>query len=316
MHDYSPASRRKSSEDMGHLTAISIFLLLVVLGCEKHFRSPVTRSASDPSTKTTQQLGDSWDRTALENTPFENTLFLGGSEFQGRVGQLVYLGEFQKQYLFITAKHIVNENEDICDRLVNIRNRDGKVILDCSSFITSLDESDISIIAMKPRSHFNADKLTPVRFQKNIKKGDKLQLLTRSADDSRIYSDSSPDCLLLAEAPKQISDPDTSDEGRLASWSLPVGCDAEHGDSGAPVLNQQNEVVGFLWTGKFPKSSLSSQSLKEVLKTQGPNLWNDFNYIVPISKIVEEIEKKLASGELSEDIQKPISDWLKSLVID
>jgi hypothetical protein len=301
---------------MGHLTAISLVLLLVVLGCEKHFRSPVTRSVTDPSTKTTKQLGDAWDRALIEKSGFENTLFLGGSEFEGRVGQFVYLGTFQDQHLFMTVKHVVNESEDLCDRLVNIKNADNKVILDCSPFILSLVESDVSIVAMKPRPHFQIESLVPVRLQKTVRKGDRLQLLTRSHENSQIYSDTSPDCSLLSDNPQKISDPDASDESQISSWSLPVGCDAEHGDSGAPVLNHQNEVVGIIWTGKFPKALISSQSLKEVLKAQGPSLWTDFNYIVPVSKIVEEIEKKLANGELSEEIQKPISELLKTLVVD
>lgn len=264
--------------------------------------------------KLSDQIGDRWDQEVQErDQTLIKSIFLGGSEFRSTTGQLVYLGQYGETLLFATAAHVVSEEMDICDDLISAFTADKKTLFSCEGFILTLPNSDFSFLSMKAADSENKIEPVPLQLAAHSSAGQQLHLLTHSLIRDEIFADHSSDCVLLADEPKILQDPDSSDESQLESWSLPIGCDAQHGNSGAPVINDDGFVVGFLWTGKYPKRHTKSNELMEMLKQKNELVWQEFNFMAPSTKILEELEVILKERTDIEPLAKDVlSEFLKA----
>ncbi len=92
-------------------------------------------------------------------------------------------------------------------------------------------------------------------------------------DLKAIVEDINADCRFLYTGSRYITDPyPTNKESPISSWSIPVGCDAKPGDSGAPVFNNKGKVLGILWDGKLTKQFVSSESLIKRINSKSIDL--------------------------------------------
>lgn len=106
-------------------------------------------------------------------------------------------------------------------------------------------------------------------------------------------TDTSEDCQVLDHEPRRLKDPDKGSPTNTVSWSIPIGCDAHDGDSGAPVFSVNNDLVGIIWTGQYPKEKFSvpmrDLSLDEI--------WKRANFMIPVSKVLEELQSQVDSKD-------------------
>lgn len=261
------------------------------------------------------QIGDQWDKDCLLSQQlFKSTIFYGGSTFDSKYGQFTYLGMFSGKYIFITAKHVLSSKVDECDNAVVLFDENNKTLLECEAFIYSFDKSDISLLAFRPKNNQLVD-LNPVQISTTLPKpSTQVYLKSRDTDAGHILIDKSKDCQILDSNPQERLDIDSSadyvDAQKIESWSLPVGCDARHGDSGAPLFSSNNELIGILWTGKYPKTHLPSQQIRELLASEDPKVWTEFNYIVPMDRVFQEMHDILENGNSLTTVSEQVLESL------
>ncbi|MGH1468882.1 MAG: hypothetical protein ACRBBP_08405 [Bdellovibrionales bacterium] len=250
------------------------------------------------------QIGVEWNRRVLENVDVASRqvfqLYRSG---MGAVGTGTYIGEIGGKHLVMTAAHTYKELSS-CRNEVSFIAKSEKFDLYfyCSDWSFQLKDNDVLFFEIKSPDAGAFENLKPVAFsEKSLKAGDPLRMLTieRLMPDFNFnwFIDDSSDCVLLRENSRYLLDPDTGvqEKGdgsdRLASWSLPIGCDGKHGDSGAPVFDEEFGLTGILWTGKYPKTEASGDI--KFLSTR--SVWSNFNYMVPISKISSELERVIGN---------------------
>ncbi len=126
-------------------------------------------------------------------------------------------------------------------------------------------------------------------------------------DDSDCLAFSSP------EQSRLMADPDQFNPGSYSAWSFAVGCDVSHGDSGSAMVHRvTGQVLGLIWTGKFPKVTRIQDSgyLWSLLTLEDhEDIWGELNYAIPASKIKEAILKFVESQPLN-----PATPTLKDLI--
>lgn len=276
---------------------IILLILLTVVSCSKFKENDslikVDTEHEKLSTINPYQLGEKWDRQLLENPshlPFQVfQLYRAGL---GAVGTGVYLGYFNKKHLMLTAAHIYTKMQDCsleADFLLNYNNESSYFF--CKGWTYELENSDALIFEINADDE-SLHKLIPVSFsQQKSTKDLPLKLVSIERLQPQFlfnwFVDDASDCRILGDESKIIKDPDTSElDGNLKSWSLPVGCDGQHGDSGAPVYDYEDKLKGIVWTGKYPKTSL----ITDFAALDEKELWSELNYIVPIEKIFSEID--------------------------
>lgn len=274
--------------------------------------------AEDPSA---YQVGDTWNRHTMEDPkdfPYQVLqLYRTG---MGAVGTGVYLGQFAGQHIVMTAAHVYPELQS-CFNEVNflVRYKSLRFYVTCSQWHYKFAQNDIMLFAITTENEEHLNLLKPVTFSTIHQSGEALRLVSIDNDDSYNFLwniDDQKDCKLLSSREQLLEDPDCSEQSTsLRSWSLPIGCDGKHGDSGAPVYDQDLRLKGLLWTGKFPKLSASSAQLLQDFEAQSDNLWKEYNYMVPITSLEQEIDEDLAQKfhlhENSRDILRSLSEKIK-----
>lgn len=215
-----------------------------------------------------------------------------------------YLGDLQDRSFFITNRHVIR-SEQLCRASV-VRTQAG--VFPCRRLVGSWEEIDLAIIET---SLVNG--LVPLKFdtETEIKAGDAMSvagfgrwpqlsavptLTVNEDDDCRAF--------LGQGAAMQLSDPDEINPTPGFVWSLPMGCDVMHGDSGAPVLSRgTGKVVGIVWTGVFPKPAIAQDSaeLRKMLAAQKAESQLILNYMVPSVSIAEVLRESLSDKESSRD---------------
>jgi hypothetical protein len=98
-----------------------------------------------------------------------------------------------------------------------------------------------------------------------------------------------------------MADPDSLNPADYMAWSIAVGCDASHGDSGSSMVDRATgRVVGIIWTGKFPKAEPTHHSdhLAQMLASDSPEIWQELNFVVPAKSIQSVIQATLIKEKL------------------
>ncbi len=243
------------------------------------------------------QIGSSFDREIdpLEQK-FNSSIFKIRSEMSGTEGVATYLGEFGELKLFLTNKHIVNSDLDTCDKLISLVDVNNKIFLGCKDFIFSFQNLDISIIAMDVFAETEKDfDLKPVLFSTTaIDAKDNLTLRTIDNDLKALVIDQKSDCKYLDTLASYITDPFPNEtEIAISTWSIPIGCDAKPGDSGAPIFGSSGMITGVLWGGSLKKEFVSSELLTKKIASKTAGLWQNFNFAVPSIYIKSELQAEL-----------------------
>ncbi len=289
----------------------SLILLLNLTSCSKDH---TYINAPNPDPNSSYQTGPTWNREKLiltTNLPFQ--ILNMNRAYKGDVGVGVYLGEFKGKHIGMTAAHLYPDLTSCKDEVsFLIQDQEQFHYYPCDGWSFTLKDNDIMFFEISIQSA-DINLLSPVNVSKNptsINQQLKLITFERNFEDQTVelYSDSSTECKTLSNEAKQIADPDISDDRMITSWSMAMGCDSRHGDSGAPVYNEVQQLVGLLWTGKYPKNQ-SSQSFSSLTETQ---LWEDYNYFVPVEKIKEELGKLMVSSQVKTSDQNTLSQIFNS----
>lgn len=293
---------------------ISFILMLFILmaSCSKDRNENKKLSQQ----KNQFQIGTSFNREIdIEEDKYEKSIFIIKSEMSGTQGIAVYLGEFQNKKLFMTNKHIVNKDLDDCDSTISLVDNKRSIFLGCYGFIYSFEDLDISFLTMdyvlEAEEHFSFE---PVVFAKeDISEEQSLILRTIDHNLKALVADQSEDCRVLDTKAQFINDPYPNESLELiASWSLPVGCDAVPGDSGAPIYSHEGLLYGILWGGKHQKEYVKTEELLEQIKQKDQRLWREYNFMVPTKNIWFQLEKDLKNLDPSSEEFQILSNFLST----
>lgn len=285
---------------------VLLFILINFTGCQnsdgpRPIKSKICQPknsdwGSEENTKD-YQIGNEWNRTLMDSPlhlPLQvMQMYRTGL---GEVGTGIYLGKFGNKHIAMTVSHIFQDLIS-CKDEVNflVKFQDTRFLVECADWHYKFKDLDLMLFALRSDDPNNLELLKPVTFDTNHNAGEALNLISieKQKDFSfRWFIDDSKDCTLLSSQAKLLIDPDcnTEEKQKLSSWSLPMGCDGKHGDSGSPVYNKDLKLKGLLWTGRYPKQKWDTQLLFDDLNTQSENIWQNYNYIVPISALEKEID--------------------------
>ena len=256
----------------------------------------------------TYQVGEFWDKKHIALAS-ERSQSL--KESVGEVGAratLFYIGKINNKHFGITNYHVCPEKiippNQTSNRCINqsinffyYQNPRGHRL---DGFIKSVPltskELDLSVVEI---SFNNLDQFT--RAPKALSFSSRRPYLNQELISIGFgvhnneygvlkIEDDSTDCQVFSRETRLVNDPDTLNPVGYTVNSFLHGCDVSHGDSGSPILDRETfEVVGLLWTGKYPKHESISQRGFESLPIEF--LWKELNYASPGYLIKEELEK-------------------------
>ncbi len=269
----------------------------------KNIEEKAVKKDSTPR-KNPYQIGQNWDRQILiDRSNTAGQIFQLYRHGMGAVGIGTYIGKIEGKHLVMTAAHTYNKLSSCQDEIGFIAKPKGlNLYFYCSGWSFQLKKNDILFFEINSNHDDAFDKLIPAQFSnENLVTGAALKMITieRLMPNFNFnwFIDNSKDCMLLADTSRYLKDLDSSvskeTSNKILSWSLPIGCDGKHGDSGAPVFDQNSGLVGVLWTGKYPKTNAS----KSLVSLSTDSMWSNFNYMVPMSTISLEL-KTLVNEEL------------------
>lgn len=313
---------------------ISLMLSLSFLyGCQKSTNNhsqhkictpPSHAPALDADDFSLYQIGEAWDRTTMEDPKhFPYQVFQLYRTGMGEVGTGVYLGKFAGRHIVMTAAHVYPELSS-CYNEVNflVHHRSLRFYVTCSDWHYKFEDNDIMLFSIQTENEEHLNLLQAPTFNMVHELGEALNLVGINSDYNYNFSwsvDDKKDCRLLSAQEKILVDPDCGipQNDALESWSLPIGCDGKHGDSGAPVYDKDHRLKGLLWTGKYPKMDQTSDLLLSDLISQSGSLWKNYNYMVPMTSLQNEIETKLSKTfHLGDDTRAVLDELQKKLSRD
>lgn len=290
----------------------------------KKICGPAEQEVLDFNDLSLYQVGDQWDRVTMEDPKdlAYQTLLLSRTGM-GPIGTGVYLGVFGDKHIVMTAAHVYPELSSCSEEVNFLFKHNGlRFYVTCSGWSYKLKDNDVMFFAIQTENPEHLNFFKPVSFDTKHIAGESLNLVGVTRDYNYDYSwniDDQKDCRLLSSTQKIVIDPDCGvyPGTPTQSWSLPIGCDGKHGDSGAPIFNKDLKLKGLLWTGKFPKQNQSSSQLLNDLQYQSERIWTDYNYIVPISSVEKEIDHILENTfHLSEETRSILESISHQIKID
>gem|GEM_PF-5877993 len=246
------------------------------------------------------QIGNFYDRVvgAQEiQKQYSRSILKIENSLTGSPGIAVFLGLFEDLYIFVTNKHVFDADKTACDEFLSVSSTDGLDFFTCSEIAFSMKNMDLTFFGAERWS--GSRDLHPQIFKSSaFAAQESLTLRTIDRDLNQIVIDQGQDCFALDFKPRFIKDPDTLSDLSLSSWSLPIGCDSQPGDSGSPVFDQEGFVAGILWGGKTVKNFKSSADILLESLTGHELVWRDYNFMVPASAIKLGLETGVESTNL------------------
>lgn len=243
------------------------------------------------------QVGEFWSKEHISKAaPQSQSL----KESVGEVGAratLFYIGKINNKYWAITNNHVCSNKiinsvqSNRCDnqwiKFHYYKNKRGQSLsglikgvplviksLDLALLEISFDNLDTFKRAPKALKFSNQ---RPYPHQELISVGYGFH---QNEYGSLMIEDKSFDCQVFSSDIRTTTDPDTQNPLDYKVSSFLHGCDVSHGDSGSPILDRNSyEVVGLLWSGKYPKSEKIAQRGFEKLEIE--YLWQQLNYASP-----------------------------------
>ena len=253
------------------------------------------------------QIGSSWSRKHINSSSLEVRYLQSAVGEVGARATLFYIGKRNNKHWAITNNHVCprNKKNKCLNQWVVFFYRKNKKGEPLKGHIVdaplSRPDLDFSLVEIQFENLASFDSLPlalslsrspPYHHQKLISLGYGIWL---NQYGSLTIEEGSKDCKIFSHDNdiKLSSDPDTTAPLSYKVYSFIHGCDASHGDSGSPLLDEQShEVIGLLWSGKYPKPINISQDGFDLLPYE--QLWNGLNYAVPAFMISNEIESFFA----------------------
>lgn len=248
------------------------------------------------------QLGDKWSRNLTKafhenhRTVIRGTVATDDGLVSSNFTVLDFISD--EEALFLAAVHALPE---CAEEAVVLRTKDRVMYGYCSGVYSVVPETDAVIFSLKFFDVNLKEELQPVSFATSVQQGDRLKFYTMGQDRLipgyyPLYSDADIDCLLVSGSEKQIADPDPINPiPDSVFWSMAISCDVIHGDSGGIVVNRENQLVGMVWTGAFPKDpKLTTEVLLHLARENSPEtdevVWSGLNYAVPGYRIFQHLQ--------------------------
>lgn len=245
------------------------------------------------------QLGPQWSKAPVNQSNIEKlpkqlrskaklvAKFLGGTAF--------YLGKHDNKHLMATNYHVLPSPLN-CYSLNKASFSLLEVSFACKKFIIGIKETDLTIfeIEVPPEIEKVFSKIF-ITSSNNF--NGKLHSFGHGswANPRRSLLHTSDDfCKAFSQSYRFISDPDTVNPVDYKVWSVPIGCDFSHGDSGSPVFNANGDFVGIFWTGNAPKEEYlkSSSYLKKIYINKPEQVWHELSYMSPADKILNALKQR------------------------
>lgn len=193
----------------------------------------------------------------------------------------------------------------------------------CSTFFGSWPEIDLSLFAIEVESEDDAKALASVAGNFDFK-GDIKQLtnlltvgfgIANNPRRQMMYNQDS-DCKVFSKDNdfRLLADPDELNPGPYKAWSMAVGCDVSHGDSGSAMVDRATgKVVGIIWTGKIPKNPRVREAgyTDRILAENSNDIWSELSLAVPAPKIGEYLATVAAKNDTPVQTAETIKALLK-----
>jgi hypothetical protein len=304
-----------------------LFTAIIVLLNVTNAQAQATSSCATDPEREAAQIGSQWDRISIQDslklklaTDYLNKIASAVAFYRG--GTAFYLGKFNGHYLMATNHHIQPNSK--CNNADSAEKYEAYFQSSKSSFVCehiygSWKEIELSIFSIsvpdEKKSLFDNLGLN-FAFNANISSGEPLTTLGYGSacnDDGELTVTDGENCRVFSKKNsfKLLSDPDNENTDDYPTWSFAIGCNASHGDSGSPIVDRNTgNVIGILYTGKFPKSKniQIDASLQKILGSDNPSVWTELNYAVPAARIKAEIQKYILSI-----VENPDTDLLSTL---
>ena len=260
------------------------------------------------------RLGDEWGKIPVtaavlqKATPAFRRAALATAKLGG--GTAFYLGKFN-------GFHVMATNHHVCPAAYACLSEHAefpflKLSLKVNKYFGHWSDIDLALFAVEVKTAEDEKTLAKVAgnfaFKKDLTPG--LDLLTIGygvADNPNrvLVSNQDHDCRVFSAKNDFhfMADPDDVNPSDYKAWSFANGCDVSHGDSGSAMIDRKSgEVLGIIWTGRIPKSSVvqSTAFLDHLLVSQGPEVWSQLSYAVPASKIGEYLTTVAAQATQAE----------------
>jgi hypothetical protein len=296
------------------------FLIFTVYAAQAHTSLSLIPSLTNTTVNEIEdyRLGDEWGKKKVtaETLKEESPSFVRASQATAYLpvgGTGFYLGKF-------AGVHILATNHHVCpSRKHCIGSKASFKILDKSFKMTKMFISeksiDMALIAIDIPVEDEALMKSVSKnfsFDKEINKGQELITVGFGIGGNRrnnLMGNQDHDCKVFSETDeyKYLGDPDELNPGRYKAWSFAHACDISHGDSGSAVVDRASgDVLGIIWTGKFPKERQFQRSsyLNEILQKSSAAIWKELSYAVPAKKIAAYLQESILDPEYDEEAKK------------
>lgn len=253
------------------------------------------------------QVGESWSKKHINKASKASQTL---KESVGEIGAratLFYIGQINNKYWAITNNHVcpnsvknfitVNQCKKQWIQFHYYKNKRGQSLTGSIKtvplVIKSLDLSLLEISFDNLHTFKRAPKALKLSDEKPYLGQELISIgygMHNNEYGSLMIEDKSFECQVFSNDIHLTADPDSQNPVNYKVHSFLHGCDVSHGDSGSPILDRHSkEVIGLLWSGKFPKDSSISQSGFESLPLDF--LWKQLNYAAPSFMINKELSE-------------------------
>lgn len=229
-------------------------------------------------------------------------------------GTSFYIGKHSGEYLFATNHHVLM-NQDSCVNGTSVLVQNSFMGF-CKKVIVSWPDVDIALftVTLPKLNQEKLDEFEPLEFDFSNEILFQEKLVTagfgrfQNNESYLTYTDDEF-CMQVSgvKRHKRIEAPSTDSEMKepKKTWSFMHGCEGSPGDSGAPLMSRETgKIVGLYWGGKNPKGNrfYSEEYVKKIIKERSQKIiWNKFNMGVPVTLILEKIQKILKTNDFGSD---------------
>ncbi len=210
-----------------------------------------------------------------------------------------YVGFYNGYHVAASNHHVFPAKEDCLGQNLRFVYLDDRRF-PCETFFGSWPEIDLSLFAIFVDSDEDAQALASVAgnfaFGDDIKQAQDLLTIgfgtANNPGRREMMANQDSDCKVFSEDGdyRLLADPDELNPGPYKAWSVAIGCDVSHGDSGSAIVDRQtSKVVGIIWTGKIPKNERVREPgyTDRILAENSPDIWTELSLAVPAPKIGE-----------------------------
>ncbi len=295
-------------------------VFLCVLFTHPAFAMPKWRPEFEGKWNLTYKIGDEWGKLIVtaEQLTKESGAFKRAAMATAKVtgGTAFFLGRFNAHQVAVTNYHVMKKASDCEGRFVIFRSLGLK--LTCEKFLGAWPEIDLALFTLKSESNEQdlilEDVARNFAFKEDIYPGQRLLTMGYGIAGNRwgdLVAVQDADCRVFSAKNdfRLMADPDEINPEAYKAWSFSNGCDVSHGDSGSAMIDRDTgQVVGIIWTGKFPKNPKvqSSKYLETLLKEGGREIWTELSYAVPARAIYYQLQKaieKMSDGNTRDTLR-------------